>query len=84
MAGMLVAELVIYLLGLALDDEQMFAWGWRVPFFIGMLIAPVGMYIRRHLHESLEIAPDASAKPRESSLRIVCTQHGGTVLASSG
>ncbi|MCT8180537.1 MFS transporter, partial [Variovorax sp. CY25R-8] len=51
-------------------------------FVIGMLIAPVGMYIRRHLHESLEIAPDASAKPRESSLRIVCTQHGGTVLAA--
>ena len=36
MAGMLVAELVIYLLGLALDDEQMFAWGWRVPFWIAL------------------------------------------------
>ena len=29
-------------------------WGWRVPFFIGILIGPVGMYIRRSLPETIE------------------------------
>ena len=59
------------------------SWGWRVPFVIGMLIAPVGMYIRRHLEESLQIAPESATAPRrESSLRIVCSQHGKTVLAA--
>ncbi|WP_454862593.1 MFS transporter [Paraburkholderia fungorum] len=24
-------------------------WGWRLPFLLGLLIAPVGYYIRRHL-----------------------------------
>eukprot|EP01036_Dinobryon_divergens_P045031 gene45031-60120_t len=47
-----------------------------------MLIAPVGMYIRRHLEESLHISPAEAAAPRESSLKIVCTQHGKTVLAA--
>ncbi|QGZ64434.1 MFS transporter [Paraburkholderia acidisoli] len=29
------------------------SWGWRVPFVIGMLVVPVGVYIRRHLDETL-------------------------------
>ena len=80
--GVMLGAVVVGTLTFTLSPQSMESWGWRVPFFIGMLIAPVGMYIRRHLHESLEIAPDASAKPRESSLKIVCTQHGGTVLAA--
>ncbi|WP_454805368.1 MFS transporter [Paraburkholderia fungorum] len=28
------------------------SWGWRVPFLLGLVIAPVGYYIRRHLPES--------------------------------
>jgi MFS family permease len=80
--GVMLGAVVVGTLTFTLSPQSMESWGWRVPFFIGMLIAPVGMYIRRHLHESLEIAPDQGAKPRESSLRIVCTQHGGTVLAA--
>jgi MFS transporter, MHS family, proline/betaine transporter len=28
------------------------AWGWRLPFFFGVLIGPVGIYIRSHIDES--------------------------------
>ncbi len=34
-----------------LTPAQLDSWGWRVPFVIGLLIAPVGLYIRRHLEE---------------------------------
>ncbi|PLR31553.1 MFS transporter [Chimaeribacter coloradensis] len=48
-------------LGLAawLTEAQIQAWGWRVPFAFGLLIGPVGLYIRRHLHEPVtqEAAP---------------------------
>jgi MFS family permease len=27
------------------------AWGWRIPFFVGLLICPVGFWIRRYLDE---------------------------------
>src|SRR6202040_3103024 len=33
--------------------EQLYAWGWRVPFLLGVFIAPVGMYIRRQLPETI-------------------------------
>jgi MFS transporter, MHS family, proline/betaine transporter len=29
------------------DDLQ--SWGWRIPFLFGVLIGPVGIYIRNHL-----------------------------------
>jgi MHS family proline/betaine transporter-like MFS transporter len=30
------------------------AWGWRVPFLFGLLIAPIGLYMRHHMNESQE------------------------------
>ena len=33
----------------ALPKESLESWGWRVPFVIGVLIAPVGLYLRRRL-----------------------------------
>lgn len=43
-------------------------WGWRIPFVIGLLIGPVGWYIRRCLPETLEqtapaALPSADGKP---------------------
>ena len=37
-----------------LSTEDLESWGWRVPFLIGILIGPVGMYIRRALPETIE------------------------------
>lgn len=37
-----------------LSGEQMAQWGWRVPFFFGLLIGPVAYYLRRHVDETLE------------------------------
>ncbi len=39
-------------LSVVLTPQQTLAWGWRLPFAIGLLIAPVGVYIARHLEES--------------------------------
>lgn len=52
------------LLGVALaaglSTHALESWGWRVPFVIGMAMGPVGVYIRRHLDETLAL-PAASA-----------------------
>lgn len=53
-----VAVCAAGLVGLALStilgNEQMAAWGWRVPFALGLVIVPIGVYIRRRLPETLE------------------------------
>jgi MHS family proline/betaine transporter-like MFS transporter len=35
-----------------LTKGQMVEWGWRVPFLIGFVLAPVGLYLRARVAES--------------------------------
>jgi MFS transporter, MHS family, proline/betaine transporter len=42
------------LLSSILSPEQLTDWGWRVPFLFGILVGPVGLYIRRRLDETPE------------------------------
>jgi MFS family permease len=54
--AVLASGLVGLALGIVLTKEQLTEWGWRVPFALGLLIIPVGLYIRRRLPETL-LAP---------------------------
>ncbi|MCI3208631.1 MULTISPECIES: MFS transporter [Pandoraea] len=76
--GILLAAACVGGLSYLSSPQWMAHWGWRVPFLLGMLIAPVGMYLRSHLDESLE-HPRRDAR---SSLTILCTEHGKTILCA--
>ena len=52
--GMLLASLFGLFLTTALSPAQLSAWGWRLPFFFGLLVGPVGLYIRRNVQETPE------------------------------
>jgi len=56
-----------------LSPEAMHDWGWRLPFLLGLLIAPVGMYIRRHLQETHEGG-------QHGGIGAVFREHGRTLL----
>jgi MFS transporter, MHS family, proline/betaine transporter len=42
-------------------------WGWRVPFLFGLLIAPIGLYMRRHMDESQEFLAARRHRPAASA-----------------
>ncbi len=48
-----MGSLVGVILAANLSKEQLYDWGWRVPFLLGVFIAPVGLYIRRQLPETI-------------------------------
>jgi len=50
------------LLTTMLTTDQLENWGWRIPFFFGLLIGPVGLYIRRHIEEASEFKEAEQAK----------------------
>ena len=56
--GQHIAKLLAALFGFglssALSGPQLHSWGWRVPFLFGLLVGPVGMYIRRKVDETPE------------------------------
>ena len=55
--GSLASGLIGLALALLLSKSSFNAWGWRAPFALGVMIAPVGVYIRSQLVETLE-SPD--------------------------
>ena len=52
--GSLASGLIGVALALILSKSNFNDWGWRIPFTIGVLIAPVGVYIRSQLAETLD------------------------------
>jgi MFS transporter, MHS family, proline/betaine transporter len=66
MVGQGLAVLLGALLGALVTrnfgPEALDSWGWRVPFLFGLVIGPVGLFIRRHLEET-----DAFLEAREAA-----------------
>jgi MHS family alpha-ketoglutarate permease-like MFS transporter len=50
--GQLLALLVLAILQGLLTTDELKAWGWRIPFFIGAIAAVVAMFLRRSLAET--------------------------------
>jgi MHS family proline/betaine transporter-like MFS transporter len=53
-ASTLLASLFGAVLTSTLTSAQLESWGWRIPFLFGMLIGPIGLYIRRRMDETPE------------------------------
>ncbi len=51
--GSLASGFIGVMLALLLTKSSYNDWGWRVPFALGILVAPVGVYIRSQLVETL-------------------------------
>ncbi|SEA96951.1 MFS transporter [Paraburkholderia sartisoli] len=63
-----------------LPSAQIEGWGWRLPFVLGLLVGPVGYYIRRHLDETPEfLAEKKRATPTGDAL--FRNQWGNILLA---
>ena len=75
-AGMLVTQ--------GLTPEQIDAWGWRLPFLFGLLIAPVGLWMRRHLSETEEFLAAKEDTTQHLGLLAVLREHLRDVLVCFG
>ncbi|MFM0039142.1 MFS transporter [Paraburkholderia strydomiana] len=66
------------LLGVALaawlSTDALESWGWRVPFVIGMAMGPIGIYIRRHLDETLPGIEDGTAPQAAAVAQVPASQ----------
>jgi MHS family proline/betaine transporter-like MFS transporter len=50
--GLLLGASVAAATSTLFTSEQVDAWAWRIPFLLGAVLGPVGLYIRRHVGET--------------------------------
>ena len=77
------AALIGVVLNKLLPADQMFAWGWRVPFLIGCLIVPFLFLIRRSLQETEEFKA-RKHRPSMGEIMKSTVSNWGVVLAGMG
>jgi MHS family alpha-ketoglutarate permease-like MFS transporter len=66
-----------------LTEEQIGAWGWRIPFVIGAMLSVVAFYLRTHLAETEAFEEVAEKKPAKGSMRVLL-QHPRALMTVIG
>jgi MFS transporter, MHS family, alpha-ketoglutarate permease len=67
--GQLCAVFVLLLLQqVFLTADQLRAWGWRIPFAIGAMLAIIALVMRRNLHETDEFIAAKNIAPARGSI----------------
>src|SRR6516225_10905281 len=68
--GQLCAVFVLLLLQqVFLTADQLRAWGWRIPFAFGAMLAIIALFMRRNLHETDEFIAAKNIAPARGSIR---------------
>ncbi|MFH8240178.1 MFS transporter [Streptomyces sp. NPDC018321] len=88
--GVVTANTVFLLAGAFTSESAFEAWGWRVPFVVGLLVLGLAWYIHTRVEETPEFraAERALAEKEQgeqsSPLRTIVREHLGTVLLAGG
>ncbi len=80
-ASLLAAAAMGFILTGLLSDAQLSSWGWRFAVGLGMLIGPVGMYIRNKMEDTPEFTGMETLK---SPLSVTLRHNFPRVLTAAG
>ncbi len=72
-----------YALNALLSPEALQSWGWRIPFLLGIIIGPVGFYLRRAVDETPEFKAYAAkhAGTENTPLQDVLRHHSRALFS---
>ncbi|MCL2886080.1 MAG: MFS transporter [Betaproteobacteria bacterium] len=81
-----LGSLSAFVLTQGLSPAALESWGWRIPFLLGILIGPLGFYLRWRVGESPEFAEalKMQPKPARSPLREVLSRFPKEMMCGFG
>ena len=82
--SVLIGALLAALVTRSLAPEALDSWGWRVPFLFGLVIGPVGLFIRRHLEETDAFIEARAAATARQGFRTTLAAHFKEALVCMG
>src|SRR5712671_1776006 len=65
-----------------LTHQELVDWGWRIPYFFGMLIGPAGLYVRAKVVDTPEFLE--AEKPATMPIKDLLRRHPVPVLLALG
>ncbi|OUZ06763.1 MFS transporter [Aeromicrobium sp. PE09-221] len=70
LGGIVLATIIAVILLLTVGEDAVQAWAWRVPFFIGGLLALVVLFLRRRMPESEVFSAKLAATDQPEQLSV--------------
>jgi len=81
--GVLLATLSIALVTASFSEEQLLAWGWRIPLLASALLVAFGLWVRTSVPESPQFQAIDQASHRAPLLELVRDHWRGLVTAGA-
>jgi MHS family proline/betaine transporter-like MFS transporter len=82
--AVLLGAILGTLLTRSMTPEALDSWGWRIPFLFGLIIGPVGLYIRRNLDETSAFLQSNRSSASQQGSGSVLISHVKEMLACLG
>jgi MFS transporter, MHS family, proline/betaine transporter len=82
--AVLLGAILGTLLTRSLTPETLDSWGWRIPFLFGLIIGPVGLYIRRNLDETSAFLQSNRSSAGQQGAGSLLMSHVKEMLACLG
>lgn len=73
-----------------LGEEDLLAWGWRIPFILALPLGVAGIYLRMRLEETpafrqlMERSPALATMPYRRAMQILLTRYRTPALVAGG
>ncbi|HVG16005.1 MAG TPA: MFS transporter, partial [Chitinophagaceae bacterium] len=81
--GQLIAlGIQLLLQKIILTEDQLYSWGWRIPFVIGAILSVVALYLRQSLEETVSFTATKEKKHKGSAKELL--KHPKAVLTVVG
>lgn len=88
LGGFALGALLMLGFSLALTDEQMATWGWRLPFLVAAPLGLIGIYLRTRLEETPVFTEFTEQEPQTGSIgaeyKELVVTYSGPILRLAG
>jgi len=79
--GFVCSATIFLLISALLDNDQFFAFGWRIPFLASAALVIVGLYVRLRIHETPVFRAAVERRERvKLPMGTVVTHHAGALV----
>jgi MHS family proline/betaine transporter-like MFS transporter len=82
--GGVVGSSLVAALAFSLSHQDYLSWGWRIPFILGLLVGPIGFYLRARVADTPTFRKAVVEKRVERTpLRSAFTLFGGRIASAT-